>query len=69
MMGRIFLATMVAALFLLAAALAFAITKGHAPPNEPFRLRSSDISVPIEVVRSRSRPNSHDAPDSPPLRL
>jgi hypothetical protein len=31
MMGRLFLAVMVAALFLLAAALALAITKAHAP--------------------------------------
>jgi hypothetical protein len=45
---------MVAALLLLAAALALAITKAHAPLNEPFRLRLATMNPPIEGILSQA---------------
>jgi hypothetical protein len=54
MMGRLFLAVMVAALLLLAAALALAITKAHAPLNEPFRLRPATMNPSIEGILSQA---------------
>jgi hypothetical protein len=64
MLGRFFLAILVAALLLLAVALAITMTRMHAPLNEPLRLRSTTMSVPSNTecrTRNRARQWKHES--------